>query len=423
MINGVKLPKYKSISKTKRIGFYNKPKYVYVPLVSGKDTDITITVKKGDYVYKGSVIGRRKGDYKISICSSISGTVIDYVQRTISTGEKAKCVVIENDFKEKEEIKVTPADDQEIYVSGSTIGIYMQTEGVLVIDTGEIQNRNGETEEPARNIIRQGDYIISFNGEKISTKRELIDDISELDGSEVTLGISRKGESIPVSVTPVKDKKGDYKLGIWVRDDTQGIGTLTYVDQNGNYGALGHGISDIDTAQLLNIRNGALYKARILAINKGSKGNPGELAGYICYDDRNILGTIEANSRNGIYGQFTGIADDAITLKKMPAAYKQEVKIGTATILCSTDGEVKEYDAEIRKIDLNHEDTNKSFVIKVTDKELLEATGGIVQGLSGSPVIQNGKIIGAVTHVFVQDASSGYGIFIENMLKNTERLF
>ena len=231
------------------------------------------------------------------------------------------------------EIKVTPADDQEIYVSGSTIGIYMQTEGVLVIDTGEIQNRNGETEEPARNIIRQGDYIISFNGEKISTKRELIDDISELDGSEVTLGISRKGESIPVSVTPVKDKKGDYKLGIWVRDDTQGIGTLTYVDQNGNYGALGHGISDIDTAQLLNIRNGALYKARILAINKGSKGNPGELAGYICYDDRNILGTIEANSRNGIYGQFTGIADDAITLKKMPAAYKQEVKIGTATIL------------------------------------------------------------------------------------------
>ena len=299
----------------------------------------------------------------------------------------------------------------------------MQTEGVLVIDTGEIQNRNGETEEPARNIIRQGDYIISFNGEKISTKRELIDDISELDGSEVTLGISRKGESIPVSVTPVKDKKGDYKLGIWVRDDTQGIGTLTYVDQNGNYGALGHGISDIDTAQLLNIRNGALYKARILAINKGSKGNPGELAGYICYDDRNILGTINVNSRNGIYGQFTGIADDAITLKKMPAAYKQEVKIGTATILCSTDGEVREYDAEIRKIDLNHEDTNKSFVIQVTDKELLEATGGIVQGLSGSPVIQNGKIIGAVTHVFVQDASSGYGIFIENMLKNTERHF
>ena len=143
----------------------------------------------------------------------------------------------------------------------------------------------------------------------------------------------------------------------------------------------------------------------------------------ICYDDRNILGTIEVNSRNGIYGQFTGITDDTITLKKMPIAYKQEVKPGSATILCSTDGQVREYDAKIRKIDLNHEDTNKSFVIQVTDEELLEATGGIVQGLSGSPIIQNGKVIGAVTHVFVQDASSGYGIFIENMLKNTERVF
>lgn len=121
---------------------------------------------------------------------------------------------------------------------------------------------------------------------------------------------------MPVSVTPVKDTKGDYKLGIWVRDDTQGIGTLTYVDQNGRYGALGHGISDIDTAQLLNIRNGALYKAQILAINKGSKGNPGELAGFIRYDDRNILGSIEINSKNGIYGQFYKGAEDGITLKK-----------------------------------------------------------------------------------------------------------
>lgn len=320
------------------------------------------------------------------------------------------------------DVKVTPVDDQEVYVSGSTIGIYMETEGVLVIDTGEILDQNGETKEPARNIIRQGDYIVSFNGQKISTKKELISDIAELDGTAVTLEVSREGESIPVSVTPVKDTKGDYKLGIWVRDDTQGIGTLTYVDQNGNYGALGHGISDIDTAQLLNIRNGALYKAQILAINKGSKGNPGELAGFIRYDDRNILGTIEVNTKNGIYGQLTQNADNGITLKKMPAAYKQEVKTGSASIFCSVDGQVKEYDAEIKRIDLNHEDTNKSFVIQITDDELLETTGGIVQGLSGSPIIQNGKIIGAVTHVFVQDSTSGYGIFIENMLENTRKV-
>lgn len=314
------------------------------------------------------------------------------------------------------EVKVTPVDEQEIYVSGSTIGIYMETEGVLVIDTGEIEDQNGEMKEPAKNLVRQGDYIVSFNGEKISTKRELINDIAGVDGEEVTLEVKREGESVPVSVTPVKDTKGDYKLGIWVRDDTQGIGTLTYVDQNGRYGALGHGISDIDTAQLLNIRNGALYKAQILAINKGSKGNPGELAGFIRYDDRNILGSIEINSKNGIYGQFYKGAEDGITLKKMPVAYKQDVKTGEASVLCNVDGEVREYQAEIKRIDLNHEDTNKSFVIQITDEKLLEKTGGIVQGLSGSPVLQNGKMVGAITHVFVQDSTSGYGIFIENML-------
>ena len=314
------------------------------------------------------------------------------------------------------EVKVTPVDEQEIYVSGSTIGIYMETEGVLVIDTGEIEDQNGEMKEPAKNLVRQGDYIVSFNGEKISTKRELINDIAGLDGEEVTLEVKREGESVPVSVTPVKDTKGDYKLGIWVRDDTQEIGTLTYVDQNGRYGALGHGISDIDTAQLLNIRNGALYKAQILAINKGSKGNPGELAGFIRYDDRNILGSIEINSKNGIYGQFYKGAEDGITLKKMPVAYKQDVKTGEASVLCNVDGEVREYQAEIKRIDLNHEDTNKSFVIQITDEKLLEKTGGIVQGLSGSPVLQNGKMVGAITHVFVQDSTSGYGIFIENML-------
>ena len=314
------------------------------------------------------------------------------------------------------EVKVTPVDEQEIYVSGSTIGIYMETEGVLVIDTGEIEDQNGEMKEPAKNLVRQGDYIVSFNGEKISTKRELINDIAGLDGEEVTLEVKREGESVPVSVTPGKDTKGDYKRGIWVRDDTQGSGTLTYVDQNGRYGALGHGISDIDTAQLLNIRNGALYKAQILAINKGSKGNPGELAGFIRYDDRNILGSIEINSKNGIYGQFYKGAEDGITLKKMPVAYKQDVKTGEASVLCNVDGEVREYQAEIKRIDLNHEDTNKSFVIQITDEKLLEKTGGIVQGLSGSPELQNGKMVGAITHVFVQDSTSGYGIFIENML-------
>ena len=185
-----------------------------------------------------------------------------------------------------------------------------------------------------------------------------------------------------------------------------------------NYGALGHGISDVDTGELLEIQNGALYQAQILGIQKGAKGSPGELSGLIRYEPGKIIGSIETNSKNGIYGHFTGDRKSPISLKKMPVGYKQEVTEGEASILCCVEDEVKEYQAEITKIDMNHSDTNKSFVIRVTDPKLLSVTGGIVQGMSGSPVLQNGKIIGAVTHVFVQDSTSGYGIFIENMMEH-----
>lgn len=314
------------------------------------------------------------------------------------------------------EIKITPAESTSVYVSGSTVGIYMETKGVLIIDTGEIISREGTSLEPAKNIVKPGDYIVAFNQQSIKNKQELLKDLSFLDGEPVTLDVIRDGKQIPLSLTPVKDAAGSYKLGIWVRDNTQGIGTLTYVDGNGNYGALGHGISDVDTGELLHINKGALYQAEILGIQKGETGSPGELSGLIRYEPGRIIGNIEKNSKNGIYGNLSaGIKNTG--LKKLPVAYKQELEIGPASILCCVDGQAKEYQAEITRIDMNHEDTNKSFVIHVTDERLLELTGGIVQGMSGSPVIQNGKVIGAVTHVFVQDATSGYGIFIENMLE------
>lgn len=316
------------------------------------------------------------------------------------------------------QIKVTPEVQRSIFVSGSTVGMYMETDGVLIIDTGEILSEGGETKEPAKNIVKPGDYIVALNDEKISRKKDLIDDLKKLEGEEVILDVVRNGKTVPVSITPAKDKQGEYKLGIWVRDNTQGIGTLTFVDENGNYGALGHGISDVDTGELLEIQNGALYQAQILGIQKGAKGSPGELSGLIRYEPGKIIGSIETNSKNGIYGHFTGDRKSPISLKKMPVGYKQEVTEGKASILCCVEDEVKEYQAEITKIDMNHSDTNKSFVIRVADPKLLSVTGGIVQGMSGSPVLQNGKIIGAVTHVFVQDSTSGYGIFIENMMEH-----
>ena len=295
------------------------------------------------------------------------------------------------------DVKVKHTTAKEVYVSGDAVGIYMQTKGVLIIDTGEILSESGETEEPARDIVKPGDYIVAFDQNRIQCKQDLMEDLAALDGDSVMLKVRRGKETIPLSLTPVKDKEGKYKLGIWVRDDTQGIGTLTYVDEDGRFGALGHGISDVDTGELLSIADGNLYDAQILGIRKGEKGNPGELSGLIRYDADNILGEISENSKNGIFGIM-----DAWRMKNL------DLK----------NGEVKEYAAEITRIDMNHEDSNKSFVIRITDKELLEKTGGIVQGMSGSPVLQNGKLFGAVTHVFVQDSTGGYGIFIENMTGN-----
>ena len=321
-------------------------------------------------------------------------------------------------------IKVKPTEADTILVSGSTVGIYMETDGVLVIDTGEILSENGQMQDPAKNILKPGDYIVALNEQKISCKQDLINDLETIDGKPVTVSVRRNNSTIPVSLTPAQDASGKYKLGIWVRDDTQGIGTLTYVTKDGNFGALGHGISDIDTGNLLSIKGGNLYCAQILGVQKGEKGSPGELSGLIRYRNDNVIGQIRANTMNGIYGTIMDFADNlssnsdqSISFRQMKIGYKQEVQTGPASVLCNVGDAVKEYDAEITRIDMNHEDTNKSFVIHITDQRLLNTTGGIVQGMSGSPILQNGKVIGAVTHVFVQDAASGDGIFIENMLE------
>lgn len=315
------------------------------------------------------------------------------------------------------EVKILPGESTSVYVSGNTVGIYMETEGVMIIDTGEILSEEGTKEEPARDMVKPGDYIVTFNQQEVRNKKDLIEDLTELKEQNVVLGVMRDGQNIPVSLTPVKDTEGKYRLGIWVRDDTQGIGTLTYVDKNGRFGALGHGISDVDTGSLLKVGQGRLYQAEILGIQKGTSGNPGELAGLIRYEPGKVIGSVSQNSEKGIYGIYSG-STSAVNLQKMEIAYKQELETGPASVLCCVDGEVKEYEAEITKIDMNHEDSNKSFVIHITDPDLLDLTGGIVQGMSGSPVIQNGKFVGAVTHVFVQDATTGYGIFAETMVEN-----
>ncbi len=303
-----------------------------------------------------------------------------------------------------------------VYAGGMPIGIYMETDGVMVVDTDHVTAVDGEEYAPAANILKSGDYIKAADGVALENKEELIDCFNHCGGSDVVLDVTRNGEDIRLKVTPVQTGEHDYKAGIWVRNDTQGIGTLTYVEDSGRYGALGHGISDVDTGKLLQIKEGVLYDTDVISIVRGTQGSPGELAGVIHYSDGYAVGTIEKNQENGIYGQIAGFPYFAENMKKYETAYRHEVESGGASILCTVDGECREYGIEIEEIRINGKDINKGMVIRVTDEELLGLTGGIVQGMSGSPIIQNGRIVGAVTHVFVNDPTKGYGIFIENML-------
>ena len=242
--------------------------------------------------------------------------------------------------------------------------------------------------------------------------------VNENQGNPMEMEVMRNEEMIMVSLTPIQTEDGSYKLGLWVRDNIQGIGTLTYIDETGRFGALGHGISDVDTGEQLNIAQGELYDARILSVQKGTSGSPGELRGVIDYQEYLKLGEISRNTSNGITGRlYTGKGSE-LHKEAYEIILKQDLQTGPAYILSDVGDGVKEYDIQIVKIDRNAKDSNKSFVIQVTDPELLNKTGGIVQGMSGSPIIQNGKIAGAVTHVLVNDPTRGYGIFIENMLEH-----
>lgn len=316
------------------------------------------------------------------------------------------------------DIQVDVVDTRYAIPCGSPIGIYLKSDGVMVIGTGRITGPDGMEVEPAFGILKTGDYIEAFNGKPMKTKEDLISAVNDSGGQDSVVTVRRDGEPIDVSIKPIASSDGKYKLGAWVRDDTQGIGTITYVDMNGNFGALGHGISDSDTGDLVETSQGALYSTEIMGIEKGTIGKPGLLSGVIYYGPQSHMGDISQNTNEGIFGTVNQQFKKQLTGEPMEIACRQDVKPGVAYIRSNVSGELEDYEIEIQKVDYNASHKNKSMVIKVTDPRLLELTGGIVQGMSGSPIIQDGKLAGAVTHVFVQDASRGYGILIENMLEH-----
>ena len=304
----------------------------------------------------------------------------------------------------------------ELIPGGIPVGIYVQTDGIFVIGTGQIETPDGMLESPGKNIIKTGDYIVSFQGTPIERKQQLIDRLKAFQEKELVLGIRRNQELIEVVVEPVFLEDGAH-IGVWVRDDTQGVGTLTYLTADGKFAALGHGISDTDSELLMEVSKGKLYDCEIFAITKGEKGKTGKLSGKIVYNKKNLYGDVEGNLNGGIYGSANSHLLSTVQNRALPSALKQEIKEGDAVILSSVGGSVEEYQVQITRIFRGEKDINKGMEILVTDDRLLSLTGGIVQGMSGSPIIQDGKFIGAVTHVFVNDPQKGYGIFIEDMLE------
>lgn len=317
----------------------------------------------------------------------------------------------------RQEVSAGTSEETMVIPGGMPIGIYLETKGVMVLGTDEITDMDGIKKEPSAHKVKAGDYIVGINHQKIRDKSQLIEAVKMLDNSDVILEISRNNEEIEVRTEAVKFDADEYKLGIWVRDNAQGLGTVTFLDAQSRFGALGHGIHDVDTNELLRISSGTLYTTSIKDIQKGEDGIPGGMEGIIIYNNYNILGSITKNTDAGIFGKIDRI--DTLFSDQTPVsvAKKEEIREGPATIRCAVEGKVKEYEVEITGIDLNAPEVNKGIVLKVTDQDLLKVTGGIVQGMSGSPILQDGKLVGAVTHVFVNNPTKGYGIFIENMLE------
>lgn len=307
---------------------------------------------------------------------------------------------------------------REVIPIGHTAGIRMKSEGVLVVRLDEVESADG-THSPARDAgLREGDVIVSVNGQAVSSNDALQKALAAADGA-VTLGVTRDGEDVSLKITACKDRTGAYRLGILARDSMAGIGTLTFADpETGVFGSLGHGVCDAETGVLLPLADGELVRSTVESVTPGKVGTPGALQGD--FSDAQTIGTVTKNTVHGIFGT---LSERSLMNEEnaVPVASRGEIQTGSAEILANTSGdEVQRYSVQIVRIYPENDEYGRGMMLRVTDKALLAQTGGILQGMSGSPVLQNGKLIGAVTHVLVDNPACGYAICIEDMLAEAD---
>ena len=380
--------------------------YIYVCNISMLPNNIILI--QGEQLKLDTILGINvKNAETMQASSNLNNSIVD------ETGKMTLNLSLFNLFPVKD-VTVNVIPKTSVIPLGKAIGMKMYTEGVLVVGMTEIEGK-----KPYENSgIETGDKIIEINNQEINNTDELIACVNSSKGETVEIKYISDTEEKVANIEPVKTANNEYKLGLWVRDAAAGVGTLTFYEPStGNFGALGHGINDVDTYELIDIANGELVTTNIVDIVKGQNGTPGEIRGTI--DNGITVGAIAKNTSFGVYGQISNINRLNIdSSKAMEVANRNEIKTGKAEIICELEnGTTKTYEIEIQKIFLENNENNKSMLIKITDEELFEKTGGIIQGMSGAPIIQNGKFIGAVTHVLVNDCKMGYAVFGDLMIK------
>ena len=317
------------------------------------------------------------------------------------------------------EIAVTTYPRIKVIPTGNLIGLKLYTNGALVIGTTEVKNIENKIEKPYESInIKEGDTILEVDHQEIDSTQTLQKIVNESNGRDIEIKYARAGETYTANIKPANTAKDEYKLGLWIRDSASGVGTMAFYEpESKKFAALGHGISDGDTGELLDIQTGELVNSKIVSVSKGRKGIPGEIKGSIA--KQATIGTVMQNTNFGIFGSLN---ENIIANNKYSAgleiALRDEIELGEATILSTVNNnDTQEYKVEITSIDSENNSNNKSMQIKITDKNLLNSTGGIICGMSGSPIIQNNKIVGVLTNVLVSDPQIGYGVFADIMIK------
>ena len=408
----------KKILKMLLLVFFLSLIYVYTLVIENIPNELVVF--EGEAISMRTLLGITIKDEKqetIEVSSNNGNTVSDEV------GKSTLEVSLFNNISLKN-VDVSVLPKTTVIPVGNIAGVKLYTSGVLVVGMSEIEGSDNKKYKPYENSgIEEGDTIIKVNETEINSTEELVETVNSSQGRDIQIKFIHDEETKECSITPVETRSHEYKLGLWVRDSAAGVGTVTFYEPSTKtFGALGHGITDIDTNELINIASGEFVTTRILNITKGESGEPGKIQGTI--ENQQNIGTISKNSKFGVYGKVDNLSSLNIdTSKEMEVALRDEIQTGKATILCSLDNQKpQEYEIEIQKIYKENNYDNKSMQIKVTDKRLLEKTGGIIQGMSGSPIIQNGKFIGAVTHVLVNNPQEGYAVFGDIMLKQARSI-